>query len=107
MSDRDRSDRDRDQSQDDMEERVRQASGGEPESGVRAESGPDSGRQDRGAAGGGDTPEVVREEDSRAATERVERLQQEGKGIGGTSTQGRTDVTDEEAIERATRGEES
>lgn len=56
---------------------------------------------------GGDTPEVVREEDSRAATDRIERMQREGKGMGGTSTQGRSDVVDEEAIEKATRGEES
>lgn len=53
-----------------------------------------------------EAPEEVREEDSRAATERIERMQQEGKGMGGTSTQGRTDVVDEEAIEDAARGEE-
>lgn len=102
-------DHDHDTSEDELQQRVRRASGGEPEAGLRAESesGSRSDRTDRGAAGEGDTPDVVRDEDARAATERVERMQREGKGMGGTSTQGRSDVVDEESIEKATRGEES
>lgn len=100
---------DRKRNGDDLEQRVQQASGGEPEAGIRAEkeAGDGDGSANRGAAGRGDTPDEVREQDSRAATERIERMQREGKGMGGTSTQGRTDNADEDAIAEATRGEES
>lgn len=53
-----------------------------------------------------DAPNPVRDKDDRDATERIERMQQEGKGVGGTSTQGRTDSGDEEAIERAASRED-
>lgn len=91
---------------DDMDQRVRQASGGEPEAGVRAETA-DPG-EDRGAASTSrsDAPDPVRTKDEQDATDRVERLQQEGKGMRGTSTQGRTDVVDEEAIQDAASSNE-
>lgn len=102
------SNQDRSQSDADMEQRVKRASAGEPEAGVRAESAEstDSAEERRAVSTSeGDTPHVVRDEDSRAASERVRRMQQEGKGMGGTPTDGRSDVVDEEAIEDATRGE--
>ena len=91
---------------DDMEQRVHRASPGEPEAGVRAESTQPVEERREASSSGRDTPDEARDEDSRAATERIERMQQEGKGMGGTSTQGRSDLVDEEAIEEATRGEE-
>lgn len=94
---------------DDMKQRVRQASPGEPEAGVRAESTePDEDRRSASTSqpDAPDFPDTERDEDTGAVTERIERMQREGKGMGGTSTQGRTDVVDEEAIEKATRGEE-
>lgn len=93
---------------DDMEQRVRQASPGEPEAGVRAESTDRQDRRDTSTSqpDAPDSPDTEREEDTGAVTERIERMQREGKGMGGTSTQGRTDVVDEEAVEKATRGEE-
>lgn len=98
---RDRNDR--------MEQRVRQASPGEPEAGVRAES--TEPEEERGAPSTSqphdpDSPDPVRDEDTGATTDRIQRMQREGKGMGGTSTQGRMDVADEGAIEEATRGEE-
>lgn len=102
MNDQNRSSNDRN---DDMDKRVRQASPGEPAAGARAESEGD--RQRRAAStSGDDAPNPVRAEDDRDATERIERMQQEGKGMGGTSTQGRTDSADEGAIERAASGED-
>lgn len=99
---------DRDRTQDDdVDKRVRRASGGEPEAGVRAESAEPVEERGAAATSDDDAPDPVREKDERAATERIERMQQEGKGMDGTSTQGRTDVADEEAIEDATRGKES
>lgn len=99
---------DRNRSQnDDMDKRVRRASGGEPEAGARAESADLVEERRAASTSDSDAPDPVRDKDERAATERIERMQQEGKGMGGTSTQGRTDVADEEAIEDATRGKES
>lgn len=90
----------------DMDKRVRQASPGEPESGVRAESGEGDRQRRAESTSNDDAPNPVRAKDDRDATERVERMQQEGKGMGGTSTQGRTDSADEGAIERAASGED-
>lgn len=89
---------------DDMDERVHQASPGEPEAGVRAESEGDRQRTAE-STGSDDAPEPVRARDDQDATKRIERMQQEGKGMGGKSTQGRTDSADDEAIRRATSGQ--
>lgn len=96
---------DRDRDREDVEERLHQASGGEVESGRRAETAEPAEEPDDLSSSGADTP-GVREEDARATTERVERMQREGKGLGGTSTDGRADLPGEEEIEKATRGED-
>ncbi len=102
MTDQNRSSDDRN---DDMDKRVRQASPGEPAAGLRAESEDDRQRRAQSTSSD-DAPNPVRARNDQAATERIERLQQEGKGMGGKSTQGRTDSADEEAIERAASGDD-
>lgn len=85
-----------------MEKRVGQASGGEPEAGVRAEGAEE--RDTSHSTSRDEAPDRLSDEAVEAERERIEKLQSEGQGARGRSTEGREDQADESAIREATEG---
>jgi len=101
--------------QDDIRQRVDQASGGEVVPGLEAEEEASQeasqprrqpGRSEEGSEDPSGQPELTTEEQARAQTRRIEEMQRSGEGIHGVSTEARGQREAEDRIREAAEGGE-
>ena len=88
-----------------IERKVEQASGGEPAADISPDDAGEpvapEGAEPDAATSSSDAPDRIREASRAKESDRIESMQQEGKGIRGEATGGREDLGDEDAIREA------
>ena len=94
---------------DEIEQKVEQASGGEPAADMSPEDAPEptapEGVEPDATTSSEDAPDRLNQEAREAESERIRSTQEEGKGIRGEATGGREDLGDEESVREAAEGE--